>query len=118
MSLNCFALAGGLAPNLRICVLVGELKGEAVKKFLIIGGLIFSVWISLRLWQSEWKPQGQTDMRFASVPLAFSHTFDKDSLPFVGSAVLDIDGDGVDEVFLGGGRGQKSGFFKFLKGAF
>ncbi len=73
----------------------------------------------LQLWQQEWKRQGDTDLRFAQVELDFTHRADLErSLPFMASAAVDLDGDGTDEVFLGGGRGQKDGLFRFENGAF
>lgn len=38
------------------------------------------------------------------------------SLPFMASAVIDVDGDGVEELFLGGGRDSPDGLFEFENG--
>ncbi len=38
--------------------------------------------------------------------------------PFAAGAVIDIDGDGIEELFLGGGPGQQDGVFEFRNGAF
>lgn len=35
------------------------------------------------------------------------------SLPFLASAIIDVDGDGREELFLGGGHGQNDGLFRF-----
>ncbi len=35
------------------------------------------------------------------------------SLPFLASAIIDVDGDGVEELFLGGGRNNPDGLFQF-----
>ncbi|WP_176962861.1 CRTAC1 family protein [Mariprofundus sp. NF] len=35
------------------------------------------------------------------------------SLPFLASAIIDIDGDGIEELFLGGGQNNPDGLFKF-----
>ena len=58
-------------------------------------------------------PYGEADLSGISVPqfteiaFPFTHRFDKDnSLPFLGSAIIDIDGDGTPEVFMGGGYDQ------------
>ncbi len=58
-------------------------------------------------------PYGAADLsgvavpRFTEVDFPFSHRFDKNnSLPFLGSAIIDIDGDGTPEVFMGGGYDQ------------
>ncbi len=74
---------------------------------------------AFRLWQMEWKTQGETDLRFAEVSLPFTHNADlENSLPFMAAAAIDVDGDGVDEVFLGGGKGQADGFFRYGGGGF
>lgn len=68
----------------------------------------------LRLWQKEWTPQGQTEMRFSKASVDFHHKADlEDSLPFMAAAAIDLDGDGIDEVFIGGGKGQADGILKF-----
>ncbi|HYQ72823.1 MAG TPA: VCBS repeat-containing protein, partial [Gammaproteobacteria bacterium] len=40
------------------------------------------------------------------VPVEFTHEWDKVTHPFTGAAVIDIDGDGRFEIFVGGGEGQ------------
>ncbi len=56
---------------------------------------------------------------FERVALDFSHRFDRaHSLPFVGSAVLDLDGDRREELFLGGGYDQPDGLFRFTDHGF
>lgn len=40
------------------------------------------------------------------------------TVPFTASAIIDIDGDGVEEVFLGGGINQADAFYRFEKGSF
>jgi hypothetical protein len=45
--------------------------------------------------------------RFESVPVAFAHRWDHEtSHHLTGAAVLDVDGDGREEIFAGGGTGQ------------
>lgn len=56
---------------------------------------------------------------FEEIPISFTHAFDGDhSLPLTGSCVIDLDGDGVPELFLGGGRDQQDAVFKFVDGGF
>ena len=38
------------------------------------------------------------------------------SLPFMASAIIDVDGDGIDEVFLGGSQTTPDGLFKYQNG--
>ena len=46
------------------------------------------------------------------LPHAHSHS-DATSLPFTGGAAIDVDDDGVEELFIGGGHGQKDVLYKF-----
>ncbi len=84
---------------------------------ILIGAIIFallSAFGALRFWQAEKTPQGETDLAFAAAELPFVHKADlENSLPFLGSAALDIDGDGRDELFLGGGSKQADAIFAF-----
>lgn len=90
-----------------------------MKKLLIGLALVLALLvIALRLWQAEWKPEGETDLRFRQVELPFSHILDRRSLPFAGAAAFDLTGDGVDELFLGGGGLQNDKFFRFKDGKF
>lgn len=76
--------------------------------------LLLSAFGALRFWQAEKTPQGETDLAFSTVDLPFIHEADLvNSLPFLASAALDIDGDGRDELFLGGGDTQADAFFAF-----
>ena len=78
--------------------------------FLLAGGGL----VGLRLWQKERTPQGETNLRFHSVAVDFSHQADlENSLPFLAAAAIDMDGDGRDEMFLGGGKTQEDAFLKF-----
>ena len=70
-------------------------------------------------------PYGQADLsdihvpQFTAVDFPFSHQFDKNnSLPFLGSAIIDIDGDGTPEVFVGGGYAQPDMVLEFNGTAF
>ncbi len=52
--------------------------------------------------------------QFEEVDVPFVNRFhDKLSLPTMASALIDFDGDGVDELFVGGGIGQKDAILKF-----
>jgi hypothetical protein len=56
---------------------------------------------------------------FTEVAFPFRHRFDmNNSLPFLGSAIIDIDGDGTPEVFMGGGYNQPDMVLAFEDGAF
>lgn len=51
------------------------------------------------------------------LPFEQQHS-DETSLSFTASAAIDIDGDGVDELFIGGGFQQKDVFYRFADGGF
>jgi len=56
---------------------------------------------------------------FTSVELPFTHQYDSEkSLPLAPSALIDIDNDGVDEVWFGGGLNQNDAVFKFENNKF
>ncbi|MDB4673267.1 CRTAC1 family protein [Verrucomicrobiales bacterium] len=60
-----------------------------------------------------------TELRFRSIPLPFEHKPNLDeSLPFMGMATADIDGDGVDEIVIGGGKDQADSVFRFGEAGF
>lgn len=89
------------------------------RAFLLVLLIIFALIIGFRFWQAERTPQGVTDLSFKSVALPFTHQADLiGSLPFLASAAMDIDGDGRDELFLGGGDDQADQFFKYKDGEF
>ena len=80
---------------------------------------LFSAFGALRIWQAEKTPQGETDLAFEAVGLPFTHEADLvNSLPFLASAAIDVDGDGRDELFLGGGDAQEDALFAFRNGGF
>jgi len=84
---------------------------------MIVAGIIFlllSAFGAFRYWQAEKIDQGETSLSFRQAELPFSHKADLDnSLPFLGSAAFDADGDGIDELFLGGGNNQADKLFKY-----
>lgn len=87
--------------------------GLALVVFFLAGSGLFG-W---RLYQFEWKRQGETALRFESVGAPFENVSDiskkTGSLPFMAAVVIDIDGDGRDEAFLGGGRTQQDALLAF-----
>ena len=49
----------------------------------------------------------------------FVPTYDANiTIPFTAGAVVDVDGDGVEELFFGGGSDQQDAFFQFSDGSF
>ncbi len=57
--------------------------------------------------------------QFTEMEIPFDHQLNPDeSLPFVGSAIIDIDNDGQEEFFLGGGPNQQDKLFSYKDGSF
>lgn len=76
--------------------------------------------VSVSYMKAYTNPYGKADLsaiavpKFTEVPFPFSHQYAKEnSLPFLGSAVIDIDGDGTPEVFVGGGYEQPDAVVEF-----
>lgn len=89
---------------IRLMGLVGIVALLAVALPRVLGYLI----------QGPQQPQGDTDIRFTQIPIDFEHRTDlENSLPFLGIAAIDIDGDGIDEVFIGGGTHQDDAILRF-----
>lgn len=66
--------------------------------------------------QGTEQPQGETDLRFDEIATEFTHTSDfVKALPFMALATIDIDNDGIDEVFVGGGFGQQDSLQKYTE---
>jgi len=57
--------------------------------------------------------------QFDEQSINFEPTYDGTlTLPFTASAIVDIDGDGIEELFIGGGIDQQDALFQFRNGAF
>lgn len=98
-----------------------------VRSILIFIGLIF-VGLLLTIHWSATKDRatdypvslnGMTIPTFEQQSINFVPTFDKTrTLPFAAGAVVDIDNDGVEELFFGGGINQQDAFYQFNNGRF
>jgi len=57
--------------------------------------------------------------KFEEISIDFKHQFnDKTSLPVLGSCLIDINNDGIDELFIGGGSSQEDELFQYENGEF
>jgi len=57
--------------------------------------------------------------KFTEIKVDFKHEFnDESSLPVLASCLVDINNDGIDELFIGGGSSQEDALFQFKEGAF
>ena len=85
---------------------------------LLISGL---TWLSLndRADDYDVSLDGVIIPQFDEQTIDFSPTYDKTrTLPFAASAIIDVDNDGIEEVFLGGGMDQMDAFYRFTDGSF
>jgi len=85
---------------------------------LLVGGLF---WLTAndRAIDYDVDVAGLTTPTFTEQTIDFVPTYDASkTIPFTASAVIDIDGDGVEEVFLGGGINQADVFYQFSDGKF
>ena len=56
---------------------------------------------------------------FKDSKISFAHKYAKStSLPLMGSALIDVNNDGVDEFFVGGGQEQEDALFSYQDGSF
>lgn len=62
---------------------------------------------------------GSEEPSFRAVSLPFTHQYTADdALPFLASAIIDMDNDGVEEVFLGGGTNQPDSLWAYKEDSF
>ncbi len=88
------------------------------KIFLVIVGLVVLFFATRKILeytiQGPAPEQGETALRFSEIPAAFTHTSDFEAaLPFMALAAIDVDNDGVDEIFAGGGIGQQDALLAY-----
>lgn len=55
---------------------------------------------------------------FEEIEVDFTHVYNKKVLAFAGGSLIDIDNDGVDEVFIGGGHNQDDAILTYTEGKF
>lgn len=56
---------------------------------------------------------------FSEVQIPHRHEYDgQNSLPLMASAMIDLDNDGIEEVFMSGGKDQQDAIYRFDQGAF
>lgn len=94
------------------------------KKLLILVSLIVVVIIAIvsySILKIQGPPPkiGTTQLKFREISIPHTQSGDiKNSLPFMGMSTVDIDGDGVDEVIISGGRGQQDQVYKYSESGF
>ncbi|MEM8487208.1 MAG: VCBS repeat-containing protein [Bacteroidota bacterium] len=88
------------------------------KILLLVVGLVVLFFVGRKILeytiQGPAPGQGETTLRFSEIPAAFTHTSDFEAaLPFMALAAIDVDNDGVDEIFAGGGTGQQDALLAY-----
>lgn len=100
---------------------------KIIKRVIKIIGIIVFLLILvvvIKFWRDGNNPYDNTISQdltptFNEVPIDFTHEFSKEkSLPLTASALIDIDNDGIDEVFFGGGYNQQDEIFSYENNTF
>ena len=98
------------------------LRSITVFIVLLVAGLILGLtWLG---WQDRTNPyavnlQGIIIPEFDEQVIDFIPSYDgTKTLPFAAGAVIDIDNDGVEELFFGGGIEQQDAFYRYDDGSF
>lgn len=91
--------------------------------FVILLLLIFMFWKDTQnpyqkntfsIKDCDYSVPDNTIPKFKEVSILFKHQFnEKHSLPVMGSCLIDINNDGIDEVFFGGGNNQNDALFQY-----
>lgn len=85
---------------------------------LILASLTALVWHDRKV-DYDISSEGLVIPAFTEQTIDFVPSYDKtQTLPFTASAIIDIDNDGIEEVFLGGGMEQADAFYRFTGGEF
>jgi len=86
---------------------------------LAIAGVIAFTAIRDSRKKYEVSVEGVEIPEFSEIEVNFDHIYDPSSgLPFMAGAIIDVDNNGIDEVFLGGGDRQADGLFLFRQNHF
>lgn len=103
-------------------------KMKLLKKITIILVILITLLtsvVAMHLQKDRSNKYSKIDYDKTQVPyfvekiVPFKNQYDsKKSLPLLGSAIIDVDNDGIEELFVGGGIGQNDAIFKFEGGEF
>jgi hypothetical protein len=86
---------------------------------LIFIGILYFFWSDANLSKYDISIEDNQIPVFTQVDFAFTHQYNsKKSLPIAPSAVIDINNDGIEEVFMGGGLDQDDKILAFRDGKF
>jgi len=85
---------------------------------VVIALILIAVQVVVYQIQGPTVAQSDTDLRFREISVNWIHQSDENSLPFAAIAAIDIDGDGVDELFVGGGKNQPDAILQYRDNSF
>lgn len=86
---------------------------------LLIFGILYFFWSDANLNKYDVAIEENKIPVFTQVDFPFTHKYDsKKSLPIAPSAMIDINNDGIEEVFMGGGLNQDDEILAFRDGNF
>jgi hypothetical protein len=98
-------------------------NGSTMKKIFSLCALLIVIAIAaflllskegVKLLQGPKVHQGATELRFNEITTAFKHVSNfEDALPFMALSAIDVNNDGVDEIFVGGGIGQQDAILQY-----
>ncbi len=92
---------------------VGVYSVAGVVALLLVGPKLIGLAV-----QGVEQEQGETALRFEEGKTDFTHQSDfVAGLPFMGLSAIDMNADGVDEIFVGGGIGQADALLAYQDGA-
>lgn len=90
---------------------------KSVLKFYFALFLLISLSVSCKMAHYHLKIDEKHTPKFSKIDFDFKHQYNgKKSLPVVTSSMIDINNDGIDEVFFGGGYGQNDQLFEYKDG--
>ncbi len=97
---------------------------KSILVFIVLFILLIAVFLTALGWHDrqvdyDISSDGLVIPSFTEQTINFVPTYDETrTLPFTASAIIDINNDGVEEVFLGGGIDQGDAFYQFADGKF
>ncbi|MEP3232817.1 MAG: VCBS repeat-containing protein [Hyphomicrobiales bacterium] len=97
------------------------MKKNILRVLLLLGVALPLMVVGMSYMKAYTNPYGKEDLTgkvdvpvFQEVDFPVSHKFTKEfSLPFIGSSIIDVDGDNIPEVFIAGGHNQADSLLKF-----
>ena len=94
-------------------------KKIIIAVILVLLAIIVAAWIAVKVIQGPAPETGGTALKFKSIPIPHTQSGSiEKSLPFMGIATVDVDGDGIDEVVIGGGHGQADAVYQYSENEF